>query len=122
MERKVEKIVADIEKRKLVGIEKNIFQVDRILFRIYKRRNIYECETDTKFWVTNQCIMCGKCEKNCPVGNINIKDGNITWNRKCLTCFRCLHGCPMSAIEFGSTTVGRERYQNPWLNNYKFER
>lgn len=50
------------------------------------------------------CVLCGKCIKNCPVKNIkedndgypNIKKSN------CIHCYRCIHHCPKKALSLSS--------------------
>jgi len=35
------------------------------------------------------------------------------WLGHCEACLRCLNTCPRRAIEYGDSTVGRDRYLNP---------
>jgi ferredoxin len=60
----------------------------------------------------NKCIGCGKCEKLCPVGDIECQDGKPVWqhNGKCMTCYACLHHCPSNAISWGWFTSGKGQY------------
>jgi hypothetical protein len=39
-----------------------------------------------RFSTSSDCNLCGKCVKNCPVGNISVTDGKISFGNKC-TCF-----------------------------------
>ena len=68
-----------------------------------------------KFWVDDQCIGCAACVKRCPVGAMAMKDGRPAWILDrcvhCLSCVRC------GAIQYGKSTVGRERYTNPVLKS-----
>ena len=48
-----------------------------------------------------KCVKCGKCVKNCPVGNITWKDGKLVFGKKCLGCVRCSFNCPTNAIKIG---------------------
>lgn len=47
------------------------------------------------------CVHCNKCVKNCPVGNIAVKDGKFAFGKKCLMCMRCAFECPKNAIKIG---------------------
>ncbi len=54
----------------------------------------------------NLCIGCGKCVKNCPVGNISLAEGKAKGLGKCVFCYRCVNLCPKSAITlFGKKTL-----------------
>lgn len=69
--------------------------------------------TDKRFHVdSSKCNGCGKCAKHCPVGNIQITDGQPQWqhNGRCMTCFACYHYCPQRAIDFWHFTKGKGQY------------
>jgi len=66
-----------------------------------------------KFMVKEQCIRCGKCEKECPLGNIELKEGKPVWGKSCTHCMACICKCPVEAIEYGKNSVGKTRYQCP---------
>lgn len=51
--------------------------------------------------VKGNCIGCGKCAKNCPVENIEMKDGKPVFGNKCLICARCSFNCPTNCIKIG---------------------
>lgn len=63
-----------------------------------------------KFTVSDKCIGCGKCERNCPLGNIHMVNGKPVWGSSCTQCNACIGGCPEGAIEYGRKTVGKPRY------------
>ena len=68
--------------------------------------------TDRKFTVdVNACIHCGRCAKECPVGNIVFADIPL-WKRggDCTCCLSCYHHCPVHAINYGSITRKRGQY------------
>lgn len=67
-----------------------------------------------KFKVSNACISCGICARDCPVDTIKITMDRPTWVKEsCLLCLRCLHACPTNAISYGKKTKGRGQYLHP---------
>lgn len=73
-----------------------------------------------KFYATDACTGCGLCEKICPCGAIELKNGKPVWVKEiCAQCFGCLHRCPVRAIQFGKGTDKRERYVNPYSEGLK---
>ena len=67
--------------------------------------------TDKKFYVKDSCISCGICEKRCPLGNIELKDGRPLWKGNCTQCMACISYCPKEAIEYGKKSEGKRRYR-----------
>ncbi|MBC6720532.1 4Fe-4S binding protein [Treponema socranskii] len=46
-----------------------------------------------------QCVNCGTCEPDCPVGAISEADNaRIIDEEKCISCGTCAGECPTSAI------------------------
>ncbi len=70
-------------------------------------------QADNKFWITPNCNGCGICKNVCPADNVDMSKGHPEWLHRCQQCLACIHTCPAKAIEFGKTTIGRERYLNP---------
>lgn len=68
-------------------------------------------QKDQGFHVEEQCSGCGLCEKTCPVGNIKITDGVVTWQHHCEFCMKCIQTCPKEAIQYKNKTKKRARYQ-----------
>ena len=66
--------------------------------------------TDRKFRVSDACIGCGLCAKNCPLQNITIENDRPKWNGHCTNCMSCYHRCPKNAINFGKATLGKGQY------------
>lgn len=68
-----------------------------------------------KFYVTNKCISCSKCESGCVDRAIEIKNGKPVWvESECTQCLRCINACPAKAIQFGKATEKRNRFINPY--------
>ncbi|MBO7612123.1 MAG: 4Fe-4S binding protein [Elusimicrobia bacterium] len=51
--------------------------------------------------ISDKCVTCGSCFKNCPSGSINLKD-KIIDNELCIRCLKCISVCPKQAISFGT--------------------
>lgn len=63
-----------------------------------------------KFYASDACVHCGKCEKICPLGNIHMKDEMPEWGNVCTHCMACINSCPTVAIQYGKWTWGKPRY------------
>ena len=66
------------------------------------------------FYVTDACIGCGLCEKNCTSGCIELTVGKPVWTEdRCHMCLACINRCPAKAIQYGKKTAKRGRYVHP---------
>lgn len=64
------------------------------------------------FFVTDRCISCGLCSRLCPLNLIKLDNGKPTWNgERCSHCMSCIQNCPVEAIEYGTITKDKKRYQ-----------
>ena len=63
-----------------------------------------------KFYTTDACVSCGKCEKMCPLGNIHLEQGKPVWGNQCTHCMACICSGPKEAIEYGNSSKGKVRY------------
>ena len=62
------------------------------------------------FHTTDKCIGCGKCEKLCPLNNITMTDKKPVWGNQCTHCMACICNCPTEAIDYGTITQTKEKY------------
>lgn len=46
----------------------------------------------------DKCIGCGKCEKLCPMKNIEIVEKKVVQKNRCTMCYRCINHCPKQAM------------------------
>ena len=52
--------------------------------------------------ISNDCVACGTCEPECPVGAISAGDGKYEINPdECVDCGTCASVCPTEAISAG---------------------
>jgi ferredoxin/flavodoxin len=68
--------------------------------------------SDKKFTVdSDTCIHCGRCAKECPVGDIVFEE-TPSWkhDNSCTCCLSCYHHCPVHAINYGRITRQRGQY------------
>ena len=100
------KALAPIEAREvLAGKEHKLSRVflGRLIAWVYRIEHPTMLLNGRCFKVDkDKCIMCRKCEKNCPVGNIKIdENGKFHFAGDCLMCTRCSFGCPTDAFSIG---------------------
>lgn len=80
-------------------------------FRPFVHKHYDKYRSTKNFKVSDSCIACGQCQKDCPVSAIQIQEGKPTWIKAhCDNCLKCLHLCPVEAINYGDETEKRERY------------
>lgn len=58
------------------------------------------CKNLLRYEITDKCIGCTKCARNCPVSCISgkVKETHIIDQSKCVKCGACLSGCPVDAV------------------------
>lgn len=80
-------------------------------------QNIVKIMGTTKpYRVTDKCIGCGQCAKNCPDHAIQMHGNRPVWVKKsCAKCTACINRCPAQAIEHGKGSAERQRYVHPIL-------
>jgi ferredoxin len=68
-------------------------------------------------YATKACTRCGKCWRNCPVGNIREAGGKPRFGWKCTWCMRCIYACPPRAIRahFHSFSIVKDYRNAPQL-------
>lgn len=66
------------------------------------------------FTVSDKCIGCQKCLRECPLNNIAIEKGRPIWGNDCTHCMACITVCPTEAIEYGKKSIGKPRYRCPF--------
>lgn len=56
-----------------------------------------QCGALTKYFIEENCIGCGKCKRECPVGCINgqAKERHVIDQNRCIKCGTCLKACPL---------------------------
>ena len=75
-----------------ISKNENAVALDRIIGPIVHSRKI-EVNHDS-------CVNCFLCEENCPVGAIQLEDGNVVLDDdKCIRCVECTHHCPVGALK-----------------------
>ncbi len=71
------------------------------------------CVSAKRFYVTDKCISCGKCQRECVYGNVIMTNGKPVWGKNCTHCMACICKCPTFAIEYGKKTKNKDRYVCP---------
>ncbi len=101
-------IIEDLQKNKKGGFNSGVKgkAASAVMQSLYSMMRVTK-----PFYVTDDCISCGKCERDCPIDVIKMQDGKPVWTQaKCAHCTACINKCPTQAIQFGKNTVGRRRY------------
>lgn len=75
----------------------------------------------SRFSVSEACVACGKCVRECPVNNITLTDGKIRFGSKCMFCLGCIHKCPAHAIDYKGRAKKNGYYQCPSLTEVQEE-
>ena len=86
---------------------------DRLISGIVNDLFYPVCVHAKKFYVTDACISCGKCERVCPTQHVHLESGRPVWGKKCTHCMACICRCPAEAIEYGKHSRGLPRYTFP---------
>ena len=87
----------------VLGISESVIMIDLFadVFRLMAK------SLGKSYQITDKCIGCGKCEKNCPQHNIDFR--KKYYSNKCMMCTRCIHNCPVNAIAYKGKHI--EQYQ-----------
>ncbi len=110
---KVKAIAQIIKDKCSVGIEGEYDKQDKEYSKqlIDTHKNVYKVYD--KFWVTQDCDLCGLCVELCPRENLKLLGGRLTWGENCDNCLACLHWCPKYAVQNGKLTQKSGRHHHP---------
>ena len=50
------------------------------------------------YYVTKDCVHCGKCAESCPNKNIVVEEKSVKFKWRCGICMRCVYLCPENAV------------------------
>ena len=73
----------------------------RIFSAIFKVQQPGAVFNGRLYSANKRCNMCLKCVRECPAGNISIKNGKLKFDGKCTMCMRCVMFCPKNAVNPG---------------------
>jgi len=102
---RIKKLAQDIIKR-TVSLQKNNSFIT-IISKIFSFMETTGARwLGKKMTISESCIKCFTCVRNCPTGNIllvNVADINediIKFDSSCNLCMKCIYECPTNAIHF----------------------
>jgi ferredoxin len=76
-----------------------------VAIRLFMQQKEYELPHSLKEkHVNDDCVTCMKCEKNCPVQAIDIRNRHFDLS-KCIACCSCINHCPEQAITSASKVM-----------------
>jgi len=110
--RKIHKIAQDIKcGRKMKSLGKGIFYQEKYEEALRESIAKYS-EIGKQFEVSYKCTACGVCAKICPVGNISMINGKVTFGDNCNQCMGCIQWCGNHAIDWEGKAEKRKRYHH----------
>ncbi len=58
------------------------------------------CQALLQYYITESCIGCTKCARNCPASCISgkVKERHVIDTEKCIKCGACMAACPVNAV------------------------
>lgn len=85
------------------------------IFGLFGQRLWYYNKTSgysRKLKISEACVGCGLCARNCPTGNLRIEDGHVVAGSHCTMCYRCISHCPTQAMTLlGKKVVDQVQYE-----------
>ncbi len=96
--KKVPKIARDISRHRR-RLYKRSFIRDVFCSSVYSfYNNFFRKKFGKSLRANKDCTHCKKCERNCPMGNIDFSSGHFVAGDECLACMKCVYECPEAAI------------------------
>jgi len=97
------KSVSKMELDTMFDVSESVMMIDLLsdVFRLMAK------SMGKSYQITDKCIGCGKCEKNCPQHNIDYR--KRSYSNKCMMCTRCIHNCPVNAIAYKGKHIEQYR-------------
>ncbi len=107
------KEIAEAVKSSAIIEPKKASVIDKIKSGVVNELFYKKFISSKKYYTTDACVGCGKCERLCPTNNITVENGKPVWHNSCTHCMACICDCPTEAIEYGKISHGKRRYHCP---------
>ena len=110
-DKKLDKICKDINNK--VIKKRGFNKFSKVVGAKLQRDAFEKMEEKTKnpVKISDNCILCLKCVRVCPMNNLFLNNGKIEQKETCTLCDRCMNKCPKKAITVLCHGKVREQYR-----------
>lgn len=106
--KKLERLYHDVTQQipnvvgQILNGEKKVLPDSELQRVAYKFADLekHGCKQSSDRWFVSQdCISCGLCAKQCPTHNIRLVENKLVFGQTCILCLRCWWHCPTRALK-----------------------
>ncbi|MCL2434607.1 MAG: EFR1 family ferrodoxin [Lentimicrobiaceae bacterium] len=100
---------AIISKKRL---RKVVYWIDYLISALGEAEKRATSKFGNRIQVSDNCIGCGRCAKNCCSSNIQIENEKPKFGNRCDMCLGCIYNCPHKALQptYGAYQIDKNGY------------